>query len=228
MQKIQLQASDQHPLTALHWAHEIPGPGLIILHDIFGMTPFIQNFSQYWHEQGFEVITPALYDRIERGVAIPYTPDGYKQALAMKERARNWDQQILDIDTAKVFLQERGIKDVFVMGCSWGGTLTWLAACRLKGLSGGISYYGTHIYNFRLEAPKIPLLLLFAEHDDLVPLEHVRELEQLHPKVEIILYPGSTHAFRCEDWAGGNHQAYDQHTSKLADQRALAFLKPLI
>lgn len=222
--KINLQSSDNHRFDCYQFtADKKPIVGLIVIHEIFGLTEFIKNMCRMWAKKGYHVLAPALYDRIEKDLSIPYTEAGYKKALETKQKVLNWEQQLYDIEAAKKFLKEKEINKIIIMGYSWGGTLSWLAACRLTGISAAISYYGTHIYQFKDEIPRCPCLLHFADYDELVPPTHVDTIKRIHPSVDIVTYD-ATHGFRCEDWSGGNSQEYNPVASKAADQKTEEFI----
>lgn len=222
--KITLHADDNHKFDCYQFTEDKDAKvGLILLHEIFGMTTFIKNMCRLWAKKGCRVIAPALYDRLESNIVIPYTEDGYKQALDYKQKLLNWELQVADIESAKKHLRQHGVSQVVVLGYSWGGTLAWLSACRLSGIDCAISYYGTHIYQFRNEIPKAPCLLHFAEQDDLVPMRDVNEIIDLHPSIKVFIYQ-ATHGFRCEDWQGGHGQQYSEQISNLADTNTEKFL----
>jgi len=129
--KIILKSADEHHFDAYQFQiGDEKSAGLILLHEIFGMTGFIKNMCRLWAKQGYQVIAPALYDRYEKNVAIPYTEEGYKKALDYKQRVLDWDKQLLDINATKSYLKEIGAKKIGIVGYSWGGTLSWLSACR--------------------------------------------------------------------------------------------------
>jgi len=131
-----LKSNDDHEFDCYQFLDsDTAEVSLIVLHEIFGMTEFIKNMCRLWAKKGYRVIAPALYDRLEKNVAIPYTEEGYEKALDYKQRALNWDKQLLDIESAKLYLQKSGATKTAVVGYSWGGTLSWLAACRLSDIS---------------------------------------------------------------------------------------------
>jgi len=215
--KLKLQAVDGHQFDCYQFVEdEETNVGLIVLHEIFGVTEFIKNMCRLWAKKGYQVIAPSLYDRLERNVAIPYTEEGYIQALDYKQRVLGWDSQLSDIEATKQYLSTQGLTRVAILGYSWGGTLAWLSSCRLTDISCAISYYGPHIHQFKDETPKCPCLLHFAEVDDLVPLNHVNEITDIHPSVDVIIQQ-ATHGFRCEDWQGGQGQEFNEKASHHAD-----------
>ncbi len=65
MTTITLETADG-PIEALFvvpTGGEGPWPGVVIVHDIFGLNPDVQNISQRVADAGYVVITPNLYFR---------------------------------------------------------------------------------------------------------------------------------------------------------------------
>lgn len=216
---VSLRSKDGHCFDAFYSSVEQSHVGLIVLHEIFGLTPFIQEVCEYWASKGYQAIAPALYDRYEKNVSIPYDDDGYKKAIEYKQRVLNWDNQLLDIDTAKQYLREKGVKKIGIIGFSWGGTLGWLAACRLSGIECISSYYGTHIFQFKDEILRCPVLLQFAERDELVTKQQIEQVQRQHKILTIHTYPAG-HGFRCDRW----HE-YNVDASRMADEKSEEFFR---
>ncbi len=216
---VSLHTKDNHQLDAFYCPSEKSSVGLIVIHEIFGLTSFIKETCEYWAHKEYQTIAPALYDRYEKNVSIPYDDDGYKKAIEYKQNALNLGSQLLDIEAAKKYLLKKGVKKIGIIGFSWGGTLGWLAACRLDGIACINSYYGTHIYQFKDEIPKCPVLLQFAERDELVSREHIEQIQQQHDGLTIYTYPAG-HGFRCKAWC-----EYNFDVSKIADEKSEEFFR---
>lgn len=224
---IKITVSDGHQYDAYFCEPKEAPKGIIsVIHEIFGLTQFIKDVCEQWAAQGYYAIAPSLYDRLEKNIVIGYEEENYKYALDTKQLLMNvsnkqgllgWDLQLLDIQAALLYGQENLNLPVAITGFSWGGTLSWLAACRLENIRCVVSYYGTHIYQFMSEKPKCPLLLHAADYDDLLTAEQVAEIKQDHPDITVYQYPAH-HAFRCHD--GKN---YDKSASQLADARTVKF-----
>src|SRR6185437_16633405 len=95
---IELNAADGHRLTA-YLAEPLAKPrgGLVVVQEIFGVTRHIRAVADEYAAAGFLAIAPALFDRVERDVDVPYTDIstglGYMKALKT-------DQTILDVQAA--------------------------------------------------------------------------------------------------------------------------------
>ena len=114
-----------------------------------------------------------------------------------------------------------GVGKIGIVGYCWGGTISWLAATRLKpdAVSG---YYGGGIHGAKSEKPTVPTQLHFGDKDMHIPMAHVNELRQLHPGVEIFDYPAD-HGFHCDE-----RGSYDKAASVKAMERTLAHFKKYV
>ena len=66
---VRLRAKDGHTLDAYVVQPGVPAKGgLVIVQEIFGVNAHIRAVADRYADDGFVVIAPALFDRIERGV----------------------------------------------------------------------------------------------------------------------------------------------------------------
>ena len=141
-----------------------------------------------------------------------------KQFEQTGTHANRYDVTILvnGLPLVQVELKKRGVKKVGVTGYCWGGTISWLAATRLKpdAVSG---YYGGGIHGAKAEKPTVPTMLHFGDKDMHIPMTHVNELRKLHPDVQIFDYPAD-HGFHCDE-----RGSWDAAASKQAMARTLEF-----
>jgi carboxymethylenebutenolidase len=70
---------------------------------------------------GFAVISPALFDRAEKGVELGYTSEDVQTGLALRAKI-NEEQVMMDIEAAAAAL---GVASVGIIGYCWGGTIAW-------------------------------------------------------------------------------------------------------
>ncbi len=233
---IKLTSQDNHTFqTYFCEAHEKTAKAsLIILHEIFGLTPFIRSLCEYWAAQGYHTLAPSLYDRLGENIVFSYSDKDYGKALATKEKLlekTNGDSELylplLDIDATKNYLQNRYHFPVMILGLSFGGTLGWLAAARLNGIAAISAYYGTHIHLLSEEQPRCPIILHCAEKDDLLPLDAIQSIAARNPFVEIHTYP-ATHGFRCSTMEKLADQQFCKEASLEADKKTDAFFNQVI
>jgi carboxymethylenebutenolidase len=126
------------------------------------------------------------------------------------------DQALGDIAAARDFLAQRGAK-VCVVGYCYGGSLAWLAATRLDGLSAASSYYGSLVKQFAGETPKVPTLVHLGRTDPGIPADEVAaEVGKHHPGVPVHIYEGAGHGFNNE-----SPERYNAEAADLARHRTL-------
>ena len=211
-----LHAADGHRLAAYRATPEgKPRGALVVVQEIFGVNSHIRAVADGYAADGWLAIAPAMFDRVERGVEIGYTPADIERGRALKGGCSN-DHALLDIAAAGDSVRSAG--KVMAIGYCWGGTLAWLAACRQPGLAAAVSYYGGGIGELVDLTPRCPVLAHFGERDASIPLTVPEALRKAHPEVEIHIYPAG-HGFNCDQ-----RGSFDAPSAKLARERSLAFL----
>ena len=214
---IRLQASDGFELSAyVARPAGTPKGGLVVIQEIFGVNGHIRSVVDGYAAEGLLAIAPALFDRIEPGLELGYTPPDIERGRDLKGRSTT-ESALSDVEAAMRHVAEAG--KVGVVGYCWGGFLAWVSATRLTGVSAAVSYYGGGVGAVAHEQPKCPVLMHFGEKDHAIPLTEVEKVRAAHPTgVEIHVYP-SGHGFNC-DVRG----SYDPESARIARERSLAFL----
>lgn len=214
-----LAASDGHAFSAYRALPEGPRKGgVVLIQEIFGVNGHIQSVADGYAALGYEVLAPALFDRLERGVVL-----GYGEADVVRGRALRtqlgWDLPFLDLGACVQDLSARG--KVVTLGYCWGGSLSWLAASRLK-VAGAVVYYGAQVPDWLGAAPQCPVLAHFGLRDPLIPTAKVDALVAAHPMTGVHLYSAG-HGFNCD------HRAdFDPAAAALAHARTLGFLQAVV
>jgi carboxymethylenebutenolidase len=198
-----------------------PKGGVVVVQEIFGMNHHIRAVTDSFAAQGYLALAPQFFDHLNPGIELGYTPDTIAEGRGYVMTPGFTDKAVQDVQAAMDELKKRGVTKVAVTGYCWGGTISWLAATRLKpdAVSG---YYGGGIYGTKNEKPTVPTQLHFGDKDMHIPMAHVNELRQLHPGVEIFDYPAD-HGFHCDE-----RGSYDAAASKKAMERTLAHFKKYI
>lgn len=193
-----------------------------MLQEIFGVNAHIRSLCDRYASQGWTAIAPSLFDRAVATVPeMGYGPQDIAQGQALKARVSE-EAALLDVQAAIDHAASTGADvavDVAVVGFCWGGTLAWLAASRLKGLSAAVAYYGTNIAGNLNAVPQVPVLLHFGELDTFIPPEHVRRIAAACPQAELHVYPAG-HGFNCDARA-----AFHAQSAELAAARTERFLR---
>src|SRR5215510_16108437 len=73
--------------------------GLLLIQEIFGVTDHIRELCDGYAADGYEVIAPAFYDRLERGFACDYSEASIKKGVEYSQ-ATPWDQVAADAQAA--------------------------------------------------------------------------------------------------------------------------------
>lgn len=210
---VELIASDGHRLSAyLAEPAGKPRGGVVVVQEIFGVTRHIRAVADQYAAAGFLSVAPALFDRVERNVDVPYT-DMAKGFSYMQ--AVNDEQVMLDLQAA--VLRVRSAGNVAVVGYCWGGTMAYLAAARLK-IDAAVAYYGGGISGHAGEKLHAPVMFHFGEKDAHIPRSAVEQIRAAHPAEIYHLYPAD-HGFNCTD-----RPSYEPASATLALQRSLEFL----
>jgi carboxymethylenebutenolidase len=188
--------------------------GLIVLQEIFGINQHVRNVADDFAAQGYHVIVPALFDRVEPGVELGYDSDDVAKGVAIRAKTKHADT-LADIaaavDAAKAF------GPVGIVGYCWGGTLAFAAAQHVEGLAAAVGYYGSGIAALPPGQLRCPVMLHFGDQDKSIPLADIEKIRRAHPDIAIHIYPAN-HGFNCTDRA-----AYDADSATLARQRTLDF-----
>jgi len=184
--------------------------GLVLIQEIFGVTGHIRELCEEFAEDGYEVVAPYFYERLEPGFAAGYDPEGVQKGIEYS-KATPWDQVQGDLQAGGDWL----CPPVFVTGFCWGGAATWLAACRCEGVAAASAYYGRRIAELVHETPKCPTILHFGRKDASIPMEVVEHIMAAHPEVPTYIYDAG-HGF-----VSNRRADYDEDSARLARLRTL-------
>jgi len=213
-----LTAADQHKLGAYRADPQgAPKGGIVVIQEIFGVNHHIRSVCDRLANEGYVAVAPALFDRTVRDFQSGYSPEEIEKARAFIAKP-DWDAMLRDANAA---IQEiKSIGPLAIIGFCMGGTIAFLSATRLPGLSAAICYYGGRIVAFADEKPKCPTQMHFGEKDQSIPLTDVDIVKQKRTDCEIYVYPIAAHGFHCDERA-----SYHEPSAKIAWDRSMEFLK---
>jgi carboxymethylenebutenolidase len=204
------------------------GPGIVLLQEIFGINAYIRSVADDYAEEGYVVLAPDLFWRIEPGIELGFSEDDRKKAFACLEKF-DVDKSVEDIGATVAAL--RALPEckgkIGALGFCLGGRLAYLSAARL-GVDCAVSYYGVGIEKALNEAAKIkcPMVLHVAENDKWTPPEVVNAIKgtfEGRSEVEIYVYPGVDHAFARK---GGSN--FDKPAAMMAHSRSIALFRKVL
>jgi len=215
---IELTAKDGHQFSAYRADPSgRPKGTVLIIQEIWGVNDHIRKVADAYAADGYLAIAPAIFDRVERGLAMDsYTDETRTKGFQTMQKVKP-DDALQDIAAAVAAGTIAG--KVGIVGFCFGGRLSWLSASRVEGLSAAVGYYGGGIPGMKAEQPRCPVMLHFGERDQHIPVASVEDFKKAHPELPVYLYPAD-HGFNCDQRA-----AYDAPSAKLARERTLEFLQ---
>lgn len=200
-----------------------PRAGLVVLQEIFGVNSHIRAVADGYAAEGYFVVAPSTFHRVQAGVDLGYSEADMGAGFALKTAVEALPATGAMADIQAAIDHAAGAVPggkVGILGYCWGGLLTWRAACQLTGLSAAVPYYGGGMTTPAESArqPQVPVLAHFAEKDQWIPLDSVQAFGHAHPGVTVHTYPAH-HGFNCDQ-----RGAWDAPSAALARERTLAFL----
>ncbi len=216
MSTVTLTAADGHTFSAYRAGAEDATMGLVVVQEIFGVNSHMRFASDTLAQSGFAVVSPALFDRVEKDVELGYTQEDIQAGLALRSKITE-EQVMLDIEAAAASL---GTASIGIIGYCWGGTIAWWGATRSGSFKAAAGWYGGGIAATKTETPHCPVQLHFGAEDHGIPLTDVDAIRAAQPGVEIYVYEGAGHGFGCEQRGSFNQKSFD-----LAQNRSLDFFR---
>lgn len=200
------------------------GPGIVLVQEIWGVNHHIRQVAEQYALDGYVVLAPDVFWRLEPRVDLDYAQAGTQRAMSLLQ-SLDFAQAGTDVASAVDCL--RSLPEVTgkiaVIGYCMGGQLAYRAAATGKP-DAAVCYYGGGIQqNLELaEQIKQPILFHYAGQDQLIPAQAVADVKAAlsgNSDARFFDYPDANHGFNC--WG---RPMYDQKAAALARGRTLRFL----
>jgi len=209
-----------------------PFPGVIVIHEVFGLVTHIKEIARKMAAHGYVAIAPDLHYREGPG-------DPEDVAAIVRADGGNPDaRSIGDVEGSAAYLRSLPYCNgkVGVIGYCSGGRQTYLVACNIPSLDAAVSCYGggivaipERINERQPKAPiemtadlNCPLLGLFGVEDGSPSPEQVAQIEEelkRHGKnYEFHTYDDAGHAFFAD-----YRPSYRQHAAVDAWERVFGW-----
>jgi len=214
---IELTASDGHKLAA--YRAETAGKprgAIVVIQEIFGVNSHIKSVADGYAADGYLAIAPAMFDRVQKGFDVGYTPPDIEKGREMRAKI-TLDMAMKDAQAAVNEAKKAG--KVGIVGYCWGGLVAWMASAKVSGLSAAVPYYGGGILDNADIEPQVPVMGHFGEKDGMIPVEGVKKLAAKHSTHQIFIY-AADHGFNCDQRGSFNAPA-----AKQARERTLEFFR---
>jgi carboxymethylenebutenolidase len=198
-----------------------PHPAVLMIHEFYGLNDSIVKKADELARQGFVVLAPDSY----RGRTTSIVPRAIWLTVTTPR-----EQIAADLDAAYSYLAGLDTVDnrrIAAVGFCFGGTQALRLGIRNPDLAANVIFYGSGLITDPALLGNLgkngPVLGIFGEMDNSIPLEEVERFDQalaaLGVEHTITVYPGVGHAFVQADNISKPGPARD------AWQQMLAFLK---
>ena len=194
-----------------------PGPGVLLLHAWWGLTPFFKQVCDRLAGQGFIAMAPDL-----RQGRIAHTVDEARQLQEASDDRLTGDTAAAAMSYLLHYPSRMGLK-TGILGFSMGASWSLALAARQPDEVGAVAlFYGSGQPDFgRLQARVIGH---FSDVDEWEPYDQTRQVEQKMKSAGVeanfYVYPGVGHWFVEED-----RPEYDPAAARLAWKRTFEFLR---
>jgi carboxymethylenebutenolidase len=172
-------------------------PVVVVIHEIYGLSPWIRGVTDQLAADGFIAIAPDLLTSKN----LPNTEDSVSSELASAAiRTLNQDDVHRWITAAANYAMNlpAAVKRYGVVGFCWGGGVSFGHTVRSPALGASVVYYGTSPDSAALPSVKAPVLGLYGGNDARVNATIPRAesvLKTLGRTYEPHIYEGAGHGF---------------------------------
>jgi carboxymethylenebutenolidase len=136
--QVNLRAKDGFELSAYKAGPENSARGLFIVQEIFGLNAHIRDVADRFAMQGYKVVAPAMFDRIERSIEMGYSEEERLKGREYRGRMKD-SETVADIEAAAAAL---GTSRCGILGYSLGAYVAWLGGTRTRVFQTACGWYG--------------------------------------------------------------------------------------
>jgi len=171
-----------------------PAPGVIVIHEIFGLSDFIRQTTEQLAKDGFVAIAPDLLSR--RG-GTPALGDSVRRVISSLPP----DSVTADLDAAQAYLKTlKAVRAdaIGVIGFCWGGGQSFRYATNNGGVRAFVVCYGPSPRAEDLARIRAKGLGVYAENDARINAgipDAAAALRQAGKDYRYTIYPGVGHGF---------------------------------
>ena len=215
-----------------------PHPGIILIHEVWGLTEHIKGVANRFAAQGFAVVAPDLIshtgitDKVDQSIMVevhnPATRDEaqkkLREATTPIYQPEFGEQTVQRLEAIFGYLKSRDYctGKVGVLGFCFGGSYSFALAAAESELNCAIAFYGHADIN-KIEKINCPVLAFYGEKDERL----IQQLPELKAAMEkqgkdftSKVYPNTGHAF----FNDSNQVTYNKEAADDAWKVSLEFL----
>ncbi len=198
---------------------EGPHPGVIVIHEWWGLNDNIRTMADQLAEEGYMAIAVDMYgDKVAED---PENAKKYMQAMMENPQAG-----VENLKQARKFLESKGAQKIGVIGwCFGGGWSLEAGVTQGDALDAVVVYYGRpKTTQEEIAGLQAPLLGHFGAEDQGIGVDAVEKMEEAlgaaDKNATIHFYEGAGHAF-----ANPSGQRYSEEAAEKAWERTLDFFE---
>ena len=200
------------------------GHGIVMLQEIFGVNQAMQRKAELFADDGYTIVVPDLFWRLEPRVDLSYGPEGRQAGFGFMKRFDLQKGADDVVATGHWLGAQPGLRTVSVVGFCLGGKLAVMAGARGTFAAVG-SFYGVQLdQNLAdLNAIDVPLQIHVGDKDAHVPMDVVAKLQSHlanRSNAAVFVYPGAQHGF----FNAVRDDVYDKDAASKAHRRAVDML----
>ena len=196
---------------------ESAGPGLIVIHEWWGLNDNIRMMTDKLAGEGYTALAVDLYNG-----KVAESPD----SAGTYARSVQQEQAVDNLTQAYQYLTgEQGVENVGSIGWCFGGAWSLQTAlAHPEKIDATVIYYGRLVTDAeQLKTLDMPVLGIFGAEDEGIPPKTVKEFESVLNEVgvqnSIHIYDGAGHAF-----ANPSGTRYNKEAAEDAWQKTVTFL----
>ncbi|MGH7717747.1 MAG: dienelactone hydrolase family protein [Gemmatimonadaceae bacterium] len=199
-------------------------PVVVVVHEIFGLSPWIRAVADQLAADGFVAIAPDLLTS-KNIPGSPLNPNADSARAAIRTLDHDDVHRQISAAARYAMALPAALPRYGVVGFCWGGVVSFAHAVRAPEVGASVVYYGTSPTAADLASVRAPVLGLYGENDarvnaTIAPADSaMRALRKIY---EHETYPGAGHGFlRAQDGQNGANLA----ATKRAWPRTVAWFR---
>lgn len=200
-------------------------PVVLVIHEIFGLSPWIRAVADQLAADGFIAIAPDLLTS-KRIPGSPEDPSPDSARAAIRSLNNDLVQRQLSAVASYGMRLPAATQKYGIVGFCWGGSTSFMHAVSAPRLGASVVYYGGSPETERLANVRAPVLGLYGEKDARVNATIARADSALRANGRIFekeIYPAAGHGFlRQHD---GENGVANAEASRLAWPRTIAWFR---
>lgn len=194
-------------------------PGVIVIHEVWGLNPHIEDVTRRLGIEGFLAMAPDALTPVGGTPEDPMKAFGLIRELDNETTVNNY---VAAVKFLKSHSKSNG--NVGVTGFCWGGGMANQVAVNSPDLKAAVPFYGNQPKAEDVQKIKASLLLHYAENDERINKgipAYEEALKKASVDYRIYMYEGTQHAFHNDT----NAERYHKEAAQLAWKRTIEFFK---